>query len=394
VFPAEQEGDAPLLRSEVQLPAGKTSVLGFEDSAGKPYFLALQRPSGSGSVRGVDVPRDQPIFILDGEVMRRLSGLLADVRKDGRVVLQMTTGEDGKVSEIFAIENMPKVGGVIIDFLKELRFIPRKVNDRPIATTSYLTFIIKGKEISLTSNNQPTLTGADDSSRRLQELRGLLKKRLGNDFVAPPFDFDFNDCDLAEAVRFISHATGVPIRIDEGIERLISCDLKQVPWDRALSRFLESSELEIKEDGQYLRIFSPVPAIAPARGYISSTYGWRRNPRTGEKEFHRGIDIATQIGAPVTASADGTVSVCEFRPASGQTVVIDHGSGYQSLYANLARNELRVKAGDPVRAGQTIGFVGQSNPRSTGPHLHYEVLFEGQPVNPFDFIRSWPKRGD
>jgi murein DD-endopeptidase MepM/ murein hydrolase activator NlpD len=123
------------------------------------------------------------------------------------------------------------------------------------------------------------------------------------------------------------------------------------------------------------------PTILPTTGAapISSRFGWRQDPITGESTFHKGIDIAVAYGHEVTAAADGTVSFAGTQGGYGQTVIVDHADGRQTRYAHLS--EQLVKAGDRVAEGQVLARSGNSG-RSTGPHLHFEMLVAGQPVDP------------
>ncbi|HAI59942.1 MAG TPA: peptidase [Xanthomonadaceae bacterium] len=125
------------------------------------------------------------------------------------------------------------------------------------------------------------------------------------------------------------------------------------------------------------------PSRAPAPGYISSGFGLRADPFTGGRAHHFGVDFDANYGDPITAAADGIVSFAGVKSGYGYTVVVDHGDGYQTLYAHNQRNV--VRAGDVVRAGQKLATVGSSG-RSTGAHLHFEVHVNGRPVNPMAYL--------
>jgi murein DD-endopeptidase MepM/ murein hydrolase activator NlpD len=122
----------------------------------------------------------------------------------------------------------------------------------------------------------------------------------------------------------------------------------------------------------------------PARGYITSRYGYRHSPFTGVRQFHTGLDIGAPRGSPVRAGMAGRVSSVGFNGVSGNYVVITHHSGYRSLYAHLS--VIRTKTGAYVRAGDLIGDVGSTG-LSTGPHLHFTVYKNGVTVNPQALIR-------
>jgi murein DD-endopeptidase MepM/ murein hydrolase activator NlpD len=112
---------------------------------------------------------------------------------------------------------------------------------------------------------------------------------------------------------------------------------------------------------------------------LSSKFGWRQDPFTGAAQFHHGLDIAMAYGHDVKAAAEGTVSFAGVQQGYGNTVVIDHDGGRQTRYAHLS--EEFVRAGDIVTEGQVLGKSGNSG-RSTGPHLHFEMLVNGRPVDP------------
>ncbi len=125
------------------------------------------------------------------------------------------------------------------------------------------------------------------------------------------------------------------------------------------------------------------PSIMPTVGYLTDTFGYRRNPITGKKQFHYGQDIATQLGNKVIATADGFVLMAETQKALGKLIVIDHNFGYTTRYGHLA--SFAVKEGDTVKRGQVIGYGGSTG-SSTAPHLHYEVRYNDKPQNPLKFI--------
>ena len=127
------------------------------------------------------------------------------------------------------------------------------------------------------------------------------------------------------------------------------------------------------------------PTIKPTNGYISSPYGYRDDPFTGIRTFHWGIDIVTAEGNPVVATADGTVIVRQANDKiSGNYIKISHPlSGYVTIYCHLS--EFKVKNGQKVKRGQTIGLVGSTG-KSNGPHVHYEVQLDGKPKNPWNYL--------
>lgn len=126
-------------------------------------------------------------------------------------------------------------------------------------------------------------------------------------------------------------------------------------------------------------IIAHTPCVRPVIGWLTSHYGWRDSPFTGDREFHYGIDIASMGNAPVYAPADGIVASYSKSGSYGNVMVIDHGYGIVTRYGHL--HEPAVRIGTPVRKGDTIAYVGNSG-QSTGSHLHYEIIVNGGHVNP------------
>jgi len=130
-------------------------------------------------------------------------------------------------------------------------------------------------------------------------------------------------------------------------------------------------------------LLSSTPSIWPTRGWVTSGFGFRKSPFTGLREKHEGWDIAARNGAPVRTTADGVVVVEGREYGYGNLVEIDHGYGLVTRYGHNSKH--LVKVGDRVKRGQVVVLVGNTG-RSTGPHLHYEVLLNGVPVNPKNYI--------
>ncbi len=131
------------------------------------------------------------------------------------------------------------------------------------------------------------------------------------------------------------------------------------------------------------RILASTPAIMPVRGWFSHGYGWRKDPFTGSRAFHRGVDIVAPAGTSVKASADGVVTKTGRFSNYGKRIDVSHGFGYVSRYAHLS--EILVRPGQRIKRGDVIGRVGSTG-RSTGPHLHYEVFRDGRHVNPWRYL--------
>ncbi|GAB4374206.1 MAG: hypothetical protein Kow0062_11960 [Acidobacteriota bacterium] len=147
-----------------------------------------------------------------------------------------------------------------------------------------------------------------------------------------------------------------------------------------LERRLDTVERAFGEQSERL---SRIPSIVPVRGLMGSGYGWRRDPFTGLRQFHRGLDISAPEGTPVRAPADGIVVKTERNGGYGKVLYISHGDGIVTRYGHLSA--YKVRPGARVRRGDVIALVGSSG-RSTASHLHYEVLVRGQHVDPMKYI--------
>ena len=127
------------------------------------------------------------------------------------------------------------------------------------------------------------------------------------------------------------------------------------------------------------------PSIWPAQGWLSSAYGRRTDPFTGQADFHPALDISTDYGKPIYATANGTVQVASRSGAYGNLVQLSHGFDLTTRYGHMSR--FAVKVGDQVKRGDVIGYVGAPG-RASGAHVHYEVWVNGRPINPLKLLAS------
>jgi murein DD-endopeptidase MepM/ murein hydrolase activator NlpD len=148
----------------------------------------------------------------------------------------------------------------------------------------------------------------------------------------------------------------------------------------SLDRSFEGLD-EIFEERRSL--LAATPDGMPVEGWLSDGFGWRKDPFTGQRQFHRGVDIVAPAGTQIRAAADGIVSRSAHDSEYGRNLDLNHGHGYITRYAHLT--EALVRPGDRVRRGDVIARVGSTG-RSTGPHLHYEVFRDGRRVNPWSYL--------
>ena len=163
------------------------------------------------------------------------------------------------------------------------------------------------------------------------------------------------------------------------------------PLPEVVQTFIDSqaaySDYEQPANVSYLMPELPFAYTAPAAGYESSGFGYRLHPIQNEVKFHYGTDMAAWSGEPVYAFADGTVSFAGYSDSFGNYITIDHGDGWQSLYAHCSR--LDVSSGQSVECGGQIALVGATG-MVTGPHLHFELTHNGVYINPEYYINyTW-----
>jgi murein DD-endopeptidase MepM/ murein hydrolase activator NlpD len=179
---------------------------------------------------------------------------------------------------------------------------------------------------------------------------------------------------------------GGATRIDPALARAVSgspestfgilSDLLGVLEDRLAT-------VKTKIEGQQV-LARATPSIWPLiPRWLSSGFGMRPDPFTGRPDFHYGLDISADHGTPVKATADGTVESAEYSGNYGNAVLISHGFGIATRFGHLSR--FAVRPGQTVKRGDVIGFVGATG-RATNTHLHYEILLNGQPINPLRLL--------
>ena len=136
----------------------------------------------------------------------------------------------------------------------------------------------------------------------------------------------------------------------------------------------------------YKAVMARLPLGKPVWSYwVTSQYGTRNDPFKKSKASHKGVDLASRTGTKIQIKAPGKVIKADYANGYGNVIVVDHGNGFETKYAHL--NKMYVKKGQTVKYNEVIGEVGSTG-RSTGPHLHYEVLYRGVSVNPMPFIKA------
>jgi murein DD-endopeptidase MepM/ murein hydrolase activator NlpD len=156
-----------------------------------------------------------------------------------------------------------------------------------------------------------------------------------------------------------------------GLDRIARADVELLKWTDG------RQVIWVNADG--VGGEQPAEMRLPVSGRVTSGFGSRFHPILGYARMHKGVDLAARMGAPITAAADGRVVSAGWHGGYGRQVIIAHRDGVETAYGHMSR--MVAQAGQTVRQGQLIGYVGSSG-LSTGPHVHYEVLKNGRPVNP------------
>jgi murein DD-endopeptidase MepM/ murein hydrolase activator NlpD len=179
----------------------------------------------------------------------------------------------------------------------------------------------------------------------------------------------------SRAIESILSTVGVDIHIEESSKNAGG------PFASPTEKHYE--DLTLKVD-QYLETIQFIPLGAPVPGTITSKYGKRADPFTKRMAHHAGIDIKNHTGTKIMATADGIVASRGYNSSFGNYVVLDHGNDFKTRFLHLQKSI--VKTGEKVSRGQVIGNLGSTG-RSTGPHLHYEIIYQQKQLDPLKFMR-------
>lgn len=178
-----------------------------------------------------------------------------------------------------------------------------------------------------------------------------------------------------------AHVSQLLLEKNDQLMNKVSASLK-LTNQQAAQQEASFKEINVFLDKQR-SILAATPSIWPVKGWITSGFGKRASPLTGEPGRHMGVDIANEVNTPIRAAADGIVTYAGWEAGYGRLVAIEHGYGFSTRYGHCARVD--VKVGDEIKRGQIIGYMGSTG-RSTGSHVHYEVRIHGMPVDPEKYL--------
>lgn len=215
---------------------------------------------------------------------------------------------------------------------------------------------------------------------KLSKLQMFDKKLRIIANIETPAKADEDHTGMGGADADAGYFLGVADKRKELVGRMHS-DLTQLETEAGFQErsFTELQEYLIKQSS----LFASTPSIRPTKGWGTSSYGKRKDPFTGRTQSHKGLDIANRIGTEIVAPGDGIVTRVARLSSLGKLVEVSHGYGIKTRYAHLSKSF--VKVGDKIKRGDKLAAMGNTG-RSTGPHLHYEVVVNGVNVNPSKYI--------
>ncbi len=266
---------------------------------------------------------------------------------------------------------------------------------RPVATGAFVTFVVcvsvlgglVGDWVQLRELTREAKTFSrqiadqratiDAFNRRVAELRTEMAGwRELHARIWEPFGPELTPGKRARGIgggSIVADRPATQLNPRDELERLADSVAEQGENLRALDRLMARAG----------KALAALPSRWPVRGSVNSEFGNRLSPWTKVTEFHGGLDISAEMGTQVRAPAAGTVVFAGVQPEYGTTVILEHANDIRSIYGHLSK--AAVKPGDHVERGGVIGLTGNTG-RSSGPHLHYEILVKGHSVNPRAYL--------
>ena len=278
------------------------------------------------------------------------------------------------------------ISGVIVHLFITADATPKNIISSPATSLSHYEQIPykveqpihEFKTAEQISNEQKVLA----LTVKLAELQSqvlrlnALGNRLASDANIPSKEFNFNEAPPSGG-PMQKLTTAVPKSYIDLLTEVETLELQLEQGENQL-RLLESLAL-----GHHIENSSYLSGRPIKKGWLSSYYGVRKDPFHGQPAMHKGVDFAGKEDAPIIATASGVVSWASDRYGYGKLIEIDHGNGLKTRYGH--NKEVLVKVGDVVNKGQTIARMGSTG-RSTGPHVHYEILRKNSQINPLKYV--------
>ena len=285
-----------------------------------------------------------------------------------------------KIASVASMFGLSVAGFLAIDYHELLKL---RQNDRAISAENEG---LKGEARVLEGNLEDvkrSLRRVQDYASKLSDLTKLRVKSVSKKTGIGPLSTEEYQRSTAHDLRAKESGSYLPVglNIDKLAFRTVFEQLG------SLGNSAERSAIELQQllstMSQHQNMLSSIPAVNPVNGWITSGFGKRISPFTGDQALHKGLDIASPIGTPIFAPADGVIVFTGAKEGFGNFIMIAHGYGVVSAYGHNAQN--MVQPGQVVTRGDQIGTVGMTG-RTTGPHLHYEIWVNGHTVDPKRFI--------
>ena len=248
------------------------------------------------------------------------------------------------------------------------------------------------KQVISANNIDNTLVNTDESTLNKQQLTALTMKlaelqshvlrlnalgeRLADNANIPEQEFNFNQ--LPSSGGPATPASELSIKSLTQLSQQIATLENSLDHEENQLNMLESLTL-----GHHIENTRYLSGRPITKGWLSSYFGTRKDPFSGRPTMHKGVDFAGKEGGAIIATASGVVSWADDRHGYGNLIEINHGDGLKTRYGH--NKKLLVSAGDVVTKGQVIAIMGSTG-RSTGPHVHYEILHNGKQINPLKFV--------
>jgi len=268
----------------------------------------------------------------------------------------------------------------VLAALLHLNSVSREYADERVAFTEY-----KEHKAEQESKIQKLVEDNEQLLRDMSELHAL-ETKLRRAVIYTDGERDFNSSAAEDGIKntdpnYLGQGGG---HLDAGMLDVI--EQQQINLQHEMERSKASlSELLEQIETRSVRGLTYPDHWPTEGGEISSFYGGRRGPMGGGYDFHPGIDIAVDYGTPVYAAASGTIEQAGWNGGYGRYVKINHGGGYETVYGHMS--SLAVASGEKIKKGDVIGFAGSSG-YSTGPHVHFEILVNGENVNPLSVMNQ------
>lgn len=347
-------------QARASVAAAQTARPEEHAEAGRGRTAAL-RPTPAGDVGALAAAvggADQAVATLAALARRAAeAGEQTEIAEAGRapVALGDLTGAARRLGEALVVARAESQNRS--DEADELRRTNARLMDRAIEAEGRIHAVSESQVVLLARL-------AEHTDLRIGEIEGTLKK-TGIDLEAVLRQLD-------ESQRF---GQGGPL-------------IPEAPADLTpeASQAMQRLESRLARQARLRALYTLLPLSAPVDDfYVASGFGRRHDPLTNQWALHTGLDLVADLKTPVTATAPGTVVKVDYEEGYGRLIEVDHGFGIHTRYAHL--DKANVKEGDRVQHGQPIGLLGNSG-RTTGPHVHYEVLIGGKPVDPLNFMEK------